>query len=146
MAKVNKTEIVEQKEIKYIRFDNDESRKAKTSVKDFFGDYSKQLRAIWNGLKEEENGFKALNAVISGFAGGENMTAPEWIIAHFAKYVDKNGIPCNRKKDENGAVYYTRCILSGVYARGILKKCALNCIESNRIGNRFTQIVVEPMK
>lgn len=147
MKKIEKNQITAPVVVKDVeRFDNDASRKGKTAVREFFGDYKKQLTALWNGLKEEENAFKALNSVIAGFAGGEGLTPAEWIIVHYSRFIDSDNIPCNRKRDENGDEYFTRCILSGQYARGILKKAAINCIESNRIGNRFQQVVVSPVK
>lgn len=123
-------------------FSNDESRKAKTSLKNFFGDYAIQLNLQWQGLKNEDTAFKALNAVIAGIAGGENESPATWLIKHFSKYVTENYEPCNRRKDDDGNVYFTKAIQTGVTARGLLKKAAINCIESNRIGNRFQQIIV----
>ena len=125
--------------------DNDASRKAKNNVKEYFGNYETQLRVQWNGLKDEDTAFKALNNVISGIAGGEGEKPYIWLIKHFSRYATADGMPCNRFKDEDGKVYYKLATLSGVTARGLLKKSALNCIESQRIGNRFEQTVVVPV-
>lgn len=124
------------------QFDNDESRKAKQSLKNFFGDYATQLKLQWDGLKSEDTAFKALNSVISGIAGSENENPATWLIKHFSKYVTENFEPCNRQKSDDGAVYFTIATRNGVTARGLLKKAAINCIESNRIGNRFSQTIV----
>lgn len=129
-----------------LQFDNNESRKAKQSLKDFFGDYTKQLNLQWSGLKNEDTAFKALNVVIAGIAGGENESPATWLIKHFSKYVTENFEPCNKRKDDDGNVYFTKAMQTGVTARGLLKKAALNCIESNRIGNRFNQTIVTPAK
>lgn len=125
--------------------DNDSSRKAKESVKNYFGNYETQLKIQWNGLKEEETAFKALNNVIAGIAGGEGEKPYIWLVKHFSKYIDKDEKPCNRFKDDNGKTFYKLATLSGVTARGLLKKAALNCIESQRLGNRFEQVVVTPV-
>lgn len=125
--------------------DNDSSRKAKESVKNYFGNYETQLKIQWNGLKEEETAFKALNAVISGIAGGQGEKPYIWLVKHFSKYIDKDEKPCNRFKDEDGKPFYKLATLSGVTARGLLKKAALNCIESQRLGNCFKQVVVTPI-
>lgn len=126
--------------------DNDASRKAKNNVKDFFGNYEKQLKAQWDGLKNEDTAFKALNSVIAGIAGGVGEKPYIWLIKNFSRYISADLEPCNRYKDENGKPYFKRATLSGVTARGLLKKSALNCIESQRLGNRFEQIVVDPTK
>lgn len=145
MTKV--TETAKVGEIRNIAvIDNDASRKAKNSVKDFFGNYEKQLKIQWDGLKNEDTAFKALNSVIAGIAGGVGEKPYIWLIKNFSRYVTADGEPCNRYKDENGKTYFKRATLSGVTARGLLKKSALNCIESQRLGNRFEQSVVEPIK
>ena len=124
---------------------NEAAKAAKNSVKEYFKDYEKMLSALWNGLKAEEAGFKALNNVISGIAGGCNMKPEIWLITYYSKYVDGNNLPCNRRKDkETGKVYYKRATLSGQFARGILQRAALNCIESQRVGNAFKQEIVTP--
>lgn len=128
-----------------IVFDNLESKTAKNAIKAFFADYEKQLSTEWNGLKAEDTAYKALNNVIAGIAGGEGLKPYEFIIKYFTKYIDENGTPCNRKKDENGQVYFTAYNMSGNNAKGILKRACLNCIESNRKGNRFEQIIVKPI-
>lgn len=125
--------------------DNATSKARKTAIRAYFDDYTKILTALWNGLKNEDTAYKALNSVIAGIAGGENTTPANWLVLHYSKFVDKNGLPCNRYKDENGKEFYKLAKLSGATARGILKKCALNCIESQRKGNRFTQIEVLPV-
>lgn len=124
--------------------DNESSRKAKDSVKSYFGNYETQLKVQWDGLKNEDTAFKALNAVIAGIAGGQGEKPYIWLIKNFSKFVDVNGCPCNRFKDEDKKPFYKLATLSGVTARGLLKKAALNCIESQRIGNRFEQIIVTP--
>lgn len=126
--------------------DNDASRKAKANVKEFFGNYETQLRIQWDGLKNEDTAFKALNNVIAGIAGGQGEKPYIWLVKNFSKYVTADFIPCNRRKDEDNKVYFVKAMLTGVTARGILKKSALNCIESQRIGNRFQQVIVEPIK
>lgn len=128
--------------VRALQFDNNESRKAKTSLKNFFGDYAIQLNLQWTGLKNEDTAFKALNSVIAGIAGGENESPATWLIKHFSKYVTENFEPCNKRKDENDNIYFVKAMQTGVTARGLLKKAAINCIESNRIGNRFQQIIV----
>lgn len=125
--------------------DNDASRKAKESVKAYFGNYETQLKVQWNGLKDEETAFKALNNVIAGIAGGQGEKPYIWLIKHFSRYIDSLERPCNRFKDEDGKVFYKLATLSGVTARGLLKKAAINCIESQRLGNRFEQKVVTPV-
>lgn len=132
----------EVREISFI--DNDASRKAKNSVREYFRNYEKMLKALWQGLTAEEAGFKALNSVISGIAGGEGATPAVWLIQHFSRYIDAEGKPCNRRKDKDGNIYFTAANLSGVNARGILQRAALNCIESQRQGNRFAQQIVTP--
>lgn len=126
--------------------DNDKSRKAKSNVKEFFGNYETQLRIQWDGLKAEDTAFKALNAVIAGIAGGEGFKPYVWLVMNYSRYITESYEPCNRFKDDNGNVYYKRATLSGVTARGLLKKAAINCIESQRVGNRFEQKVVVPVK
>ena len=130
------TEIIEENAI---------SKAKKTAIKAYFDDYSKILTALWNGLKNEDTAYKALNNVIAGIAGGENTTPANWLVLHYSKFVDKNGLPCNRYKDESGKEFYKLAKLTGATARGILKKCAINCIESQRKGNRFTQVEVVPI-
>lgn len=127
-------------------FDNQESKTGKNSVKDFFGSYEKQLSCLWDGLKKEDNAFKALNQVIAGIAGSKGEKPAVWLVKNFSRYVNADLIPCNPYKNEDNQVCFRRCQLSGVTARGLLKKAALNCIESNRIGNRFKQTIVEPTK
>lgn len=124
--------------------DNDSSRKAKESVKSYFGNYETQLKIQWNGLKDEETAFRALNGVIAGIAGGQGEKPYIWLIKHFSRFIDSQERPCNRFKDEDGKPFYKLATLSGVTARGLLKKAALNCIESQRLGNRFEQVVVTP--
>lgn len=138
------TKVAETREI--VILDNDASRKAKGNVKEFFGNYETQLKIQWDGLKNEETAFKALNNVIAGIAGGQGEKPYIWLVKNFSRYATADGIPCNRFKNENGKVFYKRATLSGVTARGILKKSALNCIESQRIGNRFQQVIVDPIK
>lgn len=140
---VKSQNVIEERAINII--DNDSSRKAKDSVKNYFGNYETQLKIQWNGLKEEETAFKALNNVIAGIAGGQGEKPYIWLVKHFSKYIDKDEKPCNRFKDENGKPFYKLATLSGVTARGLLKKAALNCIESQRLGNRFEQVVVTPV-
>lgn len=125
-------------------FENAAARKGKESVRAFFDTYKTQLSAQWDGLKKAENAFSALNAVISGIAGGEGLQPAVWLIEHFSRYIDADGRPCRKQKDENGNYYFTSAALTGVTARGLLKAAALNCIESNRKGNRFSQTVVTP--
>lgn len=124
------------------QFDNAASKAGKNSINNYFGDYETQLRVQWDGLKAEDTAFKALNTVIAGIAGGQGEKPYIWLIKKFSKYVTEQGQPCNRYKDEGGKVYFKLATLSGVTARGLLKKAALNCIESNRLGNRFRQEVV----
>ena len=126
-------------------FNNEDSRKAKESVKEFFGNYEKQLKLQWDGLKHEDTAFKALNAVIAGIAGGIGEKPEIWLIKNFSKFVTEDLKPCNKHKDANGNVFFKLANLSGSTARGLLKKCALNCIESERIGNRFKQTFVTPI-
>lgn len=126
-------------------YDNDYSRKGKESVKSFFRNFEKQIALQWKGLKEEETAFKALNNVIAGIAGGQNEKPEIWLLKHFSRYIDKDGNPCNPYKVD-GQTKFRRAVQSGATARGLLQKAALNCIESNRIGNRFQQFVVEPTK
>lgn len=143
------TETITNGETRVVKMiDNDASRKAKSNVKDFFGNYETQLRVQWDGLKNEDTAFKALNAVIAGIAGGEGEKPYIWLIKHFTAYVTDSlePEPCSRFKDEDGKVRYRRCTLSGATARGLLKRAALNCIESQRLGNRFSQTVVVPIK
>lgn len=126
--------------------DNDASRKAKNAVKGFFDNYDKQLSILWQGLKAEDQAFQALNNVIAGIAGGDGDKPAVWLVKHYSKYVTKDLQPCNRRKNpDTGEVYYTAASLVGQYARGILKKAALNCIESQRLGNRFEQKTVTPI-
>ena len=125
--------------------DNDSSRKAKENVRAYFGTYETQLKIQWDGLKNEDTAFKALNNVIAGIAGGQGEKPYVWLVKNFSKYVTADFVPCNRFKGEDGKVYFKTCTLSGVTARGLLKKSALNCIESQRIGNRFHQVIVEPV-
>lgn len=127
-------------------FSNDESRKAKESVKRFFADYAIQLKLQWDGLKNEDTGYKALNTVIAGIAGSKGEKPEIWLVKNFSRYVDADGVPCNRKKEASGKIIYTRAKRNGATARGLLKKAALNCIESNRQGNRFSQTIVNPEK
>ena len=129
-----------------VMIDNDASRKAKENVRSYFGNYETQLKVQWDGLKNEDTAFKALNSVIAGIAGGQGEKPYIWLVKNFSKYVTADFIPCNRFKDDDNNVYYKRATLSGVTARGLLKKSALNCIESQRIGNRFQQVIVEPIK
>ena len=125
-------------------FDNAASKAGKTSINNYFGDYETQLRIQWEGLKNEDTAFKALNSVIAGIAGGQGEKPYIWLIKNFSKYVTEQGQPCNHYKDEQGRDRFRLATLSGVTARGLLKKAALNCIESNRIGNRFKQTIVVP--
>lgn len=135
-------ESVENAEIRSIAvIDNDASRKAKANVKEFFGNYETQLKIQWDGLKNEDTAFKALNNVIAGIAGGQGEKPYIWLVKNFSRYATADGIPCNRFKDEDGKTYYKKAT-----ARGLLKKSALNCIESQRVGNRFQQVIVEPIK
>lgn len=125
-------------------FDNAASKAGKTSINNYFGDYETQLRIQWDGLKNEDTAFKALNSVIAGIAGGQGEKPYIWLIKNFSKYVTEQGQPCNHYKDEQKRDCFRLATLSGVTARGLLKKAALNCIESNRIGNRFKQTIVVP--
>lgn len=125
-------------------FSNDESRKAKESVKAFFDSFEKQLKLQWDGLKAENTAYKALNSVIAGIAGSKGEKPEIWLIKNFSRYATEDGKPCNKVKTEDGKVVFKVARLSGVTARGLLKKCAINCIESNRQGNRFSQTIVTP--
>lgn len=125
-------------------FSNDESRKAKESVKAFFDSFEKQLKLQWDGLKAENTAYKALNSVIAGIAGSKGEKPEVWLIKNFSRYATEDGKPCNKVKTDDGKVVFKVARLSGVTARGLLKKCAINCIESNRQGNRFSQTIVTP--
>lgn len=127
-------------------YENKESKTRKEAVRAYFKSYDKILSALWNGLKAEEESNKAINAVIAGIAGGEGLTPAVWLVKHFSKYVDINGHPCTIRKDKDGNKFYAKCDLSGVSARGLLQRSVLNFIESARLGNRFEQKVVEPIK
>lgn len=141
MAKVEtKTVIAE----RTLQFDNNESRKAKESVKAFFDNFDTQLKLQWDGLKNEDTAFKALNAVIAGIAGGQGEKPYIWLIKNFSRYATEDGKPCNKVKTEDGKTIFRLAMLTGNTARGLLKKCAINCIESNRQGNRFSQTIVIP--
>lgn len=125
-------------------FDNAASKAGKTSINNYFGDYETQLRVQWDGLKSEDTAFKALNSVIAGIAGGQGEKPYIWLVKNFSRFVTEDLRPCNRYKDEEGRECFRLAALSGVTARGLLKKAAINCIESNRIGNRFKQTIVVP--
>lgn len=127
-------------------YENKESKARKEAVRAYFKSYDKILSALWNGLKAEEESNKAINAVIAGIAGGEGLTPAVWLVKHFSKLVDENGHPCTKRKDKDGKEYFAKCDLSGVSARGLLQRAVLNFIESARLGNRFEQKVVEPIK
>lgn len=146
--KVNKSEVttsvvIAEREANL--FTNEDSKKAKESVKAFFSNYEKQLKLQWDGLKREDTAFKALNAVIAGIAGGIGEKPEIWLIKNFSKFVTEDLRPCNKYKNNDGNVYFKLANLSGATARGLLKKCAINCIESERIGNRFKQTIVVPI-
>lgn len=119
-------------------FTNIESKTAKESVKSYFADYEKLICALWDGLKNEDSAFKALNAVISGIAGGNGQKPAIWLCENYAsryyKTIDGKRVFYKKVKKE-----YKPLTISGVTARGILKRSALNAIESQRVGNAFKQ-------
>lgn len=122
-------------------FTNIESKTAKNSVKSFFANYEDQICALWEGLKKEETAFQALNSVIAGIAGGQGQKAAIWLCDNFASryYRIEDGKKVFYKKVKNE---YRKLTINGVTARGILKKSALNAIESQRIGNAFKQVEI----
>lgn len=122
-------------------FTNIESKTAKSSIKSFFANYEDQICALWEGLKKEDEAFKALNTVISGIAGGQGQKAAVWLCDNFASryYRIEDGKKVFYKKVKNE---YRKLTINGVTARGILKKSALNAIESQRIGNAFKQVEI----
>lgn len=122
-------------------FTNIESKQAKESVQSYFSNYEKLICALWDGLKNEDDAFKALNSVVSGIAGGNGQKTAIWLCENYAsrfyKIVDGKRVYYRKTKDG-----YKPLTISGVTARGILKKSALNAIESQRIGNAFKQIEI----
>lgn len=120
------------------QFSNVEAKGLKNGVKSYFGDYEAQINALWNGLKAEDSAYKALNEVISGIAGGEGKTPAVWLCENFATryYRIEDGERVYYKKVKGE---YKPILVNGVTARGILKRSALNAIESQRIGNAFKQ-------
>lgn len=124
------------------KFTNIESKTAKVAVKSYFANFEGQINALWNGLKAEDTAYKALNQVIAGVAGGEGKTPAVWLCENFAsRYykIQDNGQKVFFKKIKNE---YKPLTISGVTARGILKRAALNAIESNRAGNAFKQVEI----
>lgn len=120
-------------------YTNLQSAKLKNGVTAYFNDLNAQLSALWSGLKKERMEYKALNNVIAGLAGGERMKPYQWLILNFAsRYVDADGLPLKRFKKEDGTYIYKSMKLTGATARGLLKKAALNAIESQREGNKWT--------
>lgn len=119
-------------------FTNIESKTAKESVKSYFANYEAQICALWEGMKNEDNAFKALNTVISGIAGSAGMRPAVWLCENYASryYRIEDGKRVFFKKVKKE---YKPLTISGVTARGILKRSALNAIESQRIGNAFKQ-------
>lgn len=119
-------------------FTNIESKQAKESVKSYFANYEAQICALWDGMKNEDSAFKALNSVISGVAGGAGMRPAVWLCENYASryYRIEDGKRVFYKKVKGE---YKPLTISGVTARGILKKSALNAIESQREGNAFKQ-------
>lgn len=118
---------------------NLQSSKVKGGIKAYFNDLDAQLCALWNGLKKERTEYKALNDIIAGLAGSENLKPYTWLILNFAsRYVDAEGMPLKRYKREDGTYTYKAMKLTGATARGLLKRAALNCIESQREGNRWS--------
>lgn len=129
-----------------IILDNEQSRKGKASVKAFFDSFDTQIEIQWNGLKKENTAYKALNNVIAGIAGSKGEKPYIWLIKNFSRYITIDQMPVNKTKDKDGKIVFKLAKLTGNTARGLLKKCALNCIESQRIGNRFSQTIVEITK
>lgn len=128
---------------------NETSKAAKQAIKSYFADYELQLKLQWDGLKQQDNAFKVLNNVIAGIAGKEGTKPEIWLIMHYSRFVTESLQPCRRRKDSAGNEYFTLATLSGNTAKGLLKAAALNCIESQRIGNHFKQVTVvaeEPRK
>lgn len=119
-------------------FTNVESKNAKASVKSYFANYEAQICALWDGMKNEDSAFKALNSVISGVAGGVGMRPAVWLCENYASryYRIEDGKRVFYKKVKGE---YKPMTISGVTARGILKRSALNAIESQREGNAFKQ-------
>lgn len=120
------------------KFTNVEAKGLKGGIKSYFGDYEAQINALWNGLKAEDNAYKALNEVISGIAGGEGKTPAVWLCENYATryYRIEN---CKRVYYKKVKGEYKPILVNGGTARGILKRSALNAIESQRVGNAFKQ-------
>lgn len=120
-------------------YTNLQSSKIKSGINAYFNDLDSMLSALWNGLKKERAEYKALNEIIAGLAGGENLKPYSWLILNFSsRYVDAEGLPLKRFKNEDGTYTYKSMKLTGATARGLLKRSALNAIESQREGNRWT--------
>lgn len=118
---------------------NLQSNKIKSGISTYFNDLDAQLCALWNGLKKERTEYKALNDIIAGLAGSEGLKPYMWLILNFAsRYVDADGLPLKRIKNEDGTYIYKPMRLTGATARGLLKRAAINAIESQRDGNRWT--------
>lgn len=123
---------------------NDYAKSLKGSIREYFSNFDSMLSALWNGLKSEDNAFKALNDTIAGIAGGDGMKPYQWLIVNFAsRYVDANGNPLKKVKQADGTHIYKPMQMSGVTARGVLKRSALNAIESQRSGNAWKVIVID---
>ena len=125
-------------------YSNESAKSLKGSIKSYFSNYDSMLSALWNGLKCEDNAFKALNDTIAGIAGGEGLKPYQWLITNFAsRYVDANGTPLKKVKQADGTHIYKPMQMSGVTARGILKRSALNAIESQRSGNAWKVTIID---
>ena len=114
------------------------SKDNKNEIRNYFGGYDSILRALWSGFKNERAAFKAVNNAVSGIAGSEGYTVPEFLIVKFSRIVTPDGRPVI--KSDKG---YKLRTLNGQSARTILRDAALNAIESQRPGNRFSQKIVE---